>query len=647
MKFYFSSLCFVISFLFCQSLLAQLNEDSLLLVANSTDNDSIKYEQFFRLVKAFKFYNLEKVETYADSIHALYKRTGNKKYLGISEYYLGFYYRKINQFEKAIQHSQISKQVSIDIDYPSMYAVAISQIAGIYEDQNQLVQALNINLEAVEFNKKAKDHNAQSRLSTDYNNVGLVYGKMSKYEKALEYYRLSIQNSTPSDDKSYPIGNIAEIYLELEMWDSMKVYANQCYEINVQLNEPRGIAYSEWLRASAAFAMKDFSLAESAGAEAIKIYQTYPEKVLMLDAYYILAKAQMEKGKFNEAIKNAELALNLATELDNYEFKSIGYELLSGLYEKENKLKKALSYHKLFKVSEDSLSSRIETEQLNEITIKYESAQKNEQIATQKIELAKQEIQSNRLIGGIGLLTVLSVLYFIRLRNNEKISQQEKQIQKQKIIQLEKEKKILSMNRMLEGQESERKRIAQDLHDGLGGLLATIKVKFGIIQKEIAALESLNVYQQTSSMIDDACTEVRKIAHNMMPDSLTKLGLVEAVRDIAEYTSDTDIKVINLGLHGLSETQEIMLYRVIQEFLNNTRKHAMATQIIIQFSSDEMNSIIYLEDNGKGFDMLTDTKSRGLGLKSMESRINFLGGTFELDSVRGVGTTLQIYIPKS
>jgi len=120
---------------------------------------------------------------------------------------------------------------------------------------------------------------------------------------------------------------------------------------------------------------------------------------------------------------------------------------------------------------------------------------------------------------------------------------------------------------------------------------------------------------------------------------------VEAIRDIAEYTTDIHVKVIHLGLHPLTQTQEIMLYRVIQEFLNNTRKHANATELIIQFSTDDQHSLIYLEDNGNGFDKNNTVSKDGLGLKSMESRIKFIDGTFELDSTLGVGTTLEIKVP--
>jgi len=131
----------------------------------------------------------------------------------------------------------------------------------------------------------------------------------------------------------------------------------------------------------------------------------------------------------------------------------------------------------------------------------------------------------------------------------------------------------------------------------------------------------------------------------MMPDSLSKLGLIEAIRDIAEYTSDIQIKVVNLGTHSFTETEQIMLYRVIQEFLNNTRKHANASQVIVQFSKDDKQSIVYLEDDGLGFDIQDNADQKGIGLKSMESRINFINGSYQLDSTIGIGTTLEIKIP--
>ena len=99
------------------------------------------------------------------------------------------------------------------------------------------------------------------------------------------------------------------------------------------------------------------------------------------------------------------------------------------------------------------------------------------------------------------------------------------QIQRQKIAELEQKNKLLALNSMIEGQESERLRIAQDLHDGLGGLLTTVKAHFNAIEREIANIKNMNVYEKTNQLIDEACAEVRRIAHDMVPHSLKMNGL--------------------------------------------------------------------------------------------------------------------------
>ena len=201
---------------------------------------------------------------------------------------------------------------------------------------------------------------------------------------------------------------------------------------------------------------------------------------------------------------------------------------------------------------------------------------------------------------------------------------------------------------MITGQEEERKRIAKDLHDGLGGLLATVKLQFGALQKEMQKISELNVYKKTNNLIDDACVEVRKIAHNMMPDALMKLGLYDAVKDMAENINENNkinIRVNNIGFEKrLDETKEVMLYRIIQELLNNILKHAEAKNIIIQFSQHENELTLTVEDDGKGFDVETAINKGGLGLKSIRSRVDYLKGKLEVDSEMGVGSTTTVRV---
>lgn len=621
----------------------QPKEDSLLFIANNTDNDSLKYIQFYYLITGFKYHDLEKVKTYTDSIANIYDRTANKKYLGMSEYYYGFYHRKKNQFDQAIKHYQTSKQASIDIDYPSMYAVSIAEIAGSYMDQNQLVNALKIFFEAEEFNLNAKDHNAQSRLSNTYNNIGLVYGRLSNYEKALDYYRLAIKEATDNDDKNVPLGNAAEIFMEIGELDSMKLYAEHCYQLCLEMGEPRGIAYSEWLRAAAAFKMGDYVLAEKSGLKAVNIYQTYPEKILMLDAYYILARAQMKNGKIRQAIKNTELTLDLAREMKDYELQSVGYELMSTLHEVNNNLNQALVFHKMFKASEDSIILLQEADKINELTIKYETAQKNEQIANQKIELNKQDIQRNSLLSGFGIVTLLGTFIFYRLQNKQKMNQQAIKLLKQ-------EQKLLAIDYMVQGQEEERKRIALDLHDGLGGILSSAKIQMQTIQREIDKMQNMNLISKAQSLIDSAYAEVRRISHDMMPGALIELGLFEAVQDLItdinqnqNFTIKTEWYLVDTNI---PQKLQIILYRIVQEALTNIVKHAQANLVIIQMTESNDSYILTIEDDGIGFDVNENSKRNGIGLKSIRSRVNYLNGELTIRSDKGEGTSLEIYIPR-
>jgi len=204
------------------------------------------------------------------------------------------------------------------------------------------------------------------------------------------------------------------------------------------------------------------------------------------------------------------------------------------------------------------------------------------------------------------------------------------------------------MNAMIEGQEAERSRIAKDLHDGLGGLLSTVKAHFSNIQSEIQKIEKINVYNRAHEMMDEACDEVRRISHNLIPGALRLEGLGEAVRHLGEETSDAhpfnvDVEIIGFESR-MEESKEVFVYRIIQEALNNIIKHADAKKVLIQLSETDTEYHFIIEDDGKGFDPLQIQS--GLGLKSIQSRVDFLNGNLDIDTKEGVGTTITWHISK-
>ena len=197
---------------------------------------------------------------------------------------------------------------------------------------------------------------------------------------------------------------------------------------------------------------------------------------------------------------------------------------------------------------------------------------------------------------------------------------------------------------MILGEENERKRVAKDLHDGIGVLLTSVKMRLSNFEDKV---EDKNSFQNSLSQIDNACSEVRRISHNMVPASLSKLGLEEAMLDLFDNVStSTQIEIRNTLAYNegdFEESSEVLIYRVIQELVNNTLKYAQASCIQIEMKKLKEEYIIEYKDNGIGFDK-TKIKN-GLGLKSIASRIDILKGKLAFDSLEGKGVTFKINIP--
>ena len=221
----------------------------------------------------------------------------------------------------------------------------------------------------------------------------------------------------------------------------------------------------------------------------------------------------------------------------------------------------------------------------------------------------------------------------------------ELELKKEQLNTMEKTREADNLRAMLTGQEKERMRIARDLHDSLGSLLATVKYQFESFIEQ-AVRKKDNSDNQMGQLIDQACEEVRRIAHDTMPQALSETGIVGAVDDLARplRQAGLTVHVQSVGVvDGLQADQEVMLYRIIQELLQNVLKHANATQVIVQFNQLEKRMYVTVEDNGVGMNGGTD--STGMGLKNIQSRITFLKADLDIDSIPGQGTTVSIEIP--
>lgn len=249
--------------------------------------------------------------------------------------------------------------------------------------------------------------------------------------------------------------------------------------------------------------------------------------------------------------------------------------------------------------------------------------------------------------GVIGMLILaISVIVFF-LIYQKRLSGQQEAIRG---LEVAYQKELLQSS--LEAQESERKRIASDLHDSVGSTLSAIRLYLNQLKQESDPGYYQNLKQETTGLIDNAIANIRAITRNLLPPSLEQFGLIAALEDLCRRMNDLDFIEVEFQCpheQRFSSQLEVAVYRVVQELLNNTLKHAAASRIRLQLQVQrEMLKLIY-EDNGQGFKTQswkeTVQHAKGLGLKSIESRLNFLNAGLEYQSEEGKGVRVNIEIP--
>jgi signal transduction histidine kinase len=291
----------------------------------------------------------------------------------------------------------------------------------------------------------------------------------------------------------------------------------------------------------------------------------------------------------------------------------------------------------------DSIQNRNIQKKVYDLEAKY-LAQKKEMIMLSQQKIIKQKNQLNYLlISGIILLLVTIALLYFNYRNKQKL-------QHQQIVKLETQQRLTVTEAVLKGEEQERTRMAKDLHDGLGGMLSGIKYSFNNMKGNIVmTANNAQAFERSMDMLDSSIKEMRRVAHNMMPEALVKFGLNTALKDFCNEIHQSGalhISYQSIGLDNIviDQTVEITIYRVVQELLNNTMKHAAAKSAIVQVTKSDDILFVTVEDDGRGFDTNLLNKAKGIGWSNIQNRVEFLKGKLDVNSQSGKGTSVLIEI---
>ncbi|WP_461113901.1 tetratricopeptide repeat-containing sensor histidine kinase [Spirosoma jeollabukense] len=294
---------------------------------------------------------------------------------------------------------------------------------------------------------------------------------------------------------------------------------------------------------------------------------------------------------------------------------------------------KALDFTNQFYTSEQTKSIR-----LQELDSQIKTLAVEKQLIEEQSH--NQHVLNSMLAIGL-LISVLGVGALVFLRRQQKlIAHQETVIARQQIRQLE----LKSLRAMIEGQEGERSRIARDLHDGLGIQLSRIKLFVEAHQEQLP----LSVKEPLNQFLDEACTETRLISNDLRPYALSTFGLMPALEDLVQklnLVNQTNLILEHYGeVPELGDEASVMIYRVVQELLNNALKHAHAQTITVQIMTSDETTLISVDDDGRGADF-ENIPPKGNGIANIKSRIAYLGGQVMWQSEAGKGTSVMISLP--
>lgn len=559
-----------------------------------------------------------------------------------------YYYKKSG---KIAQSKQASEQIKLAV------ATCLGQKADILIKKGQSAEAIEIILATLEMWKASDQPRKEEAIGTYYAKIATTYHELKQYEKALEYDKLSLSSYLKTNNEeaiAFGYIYVSDDFITLKQIDSSLYYLEKAKPLLLKLNNHRlNQQYYNKLGQISSL-KKEYRLAISYFEKSIA------EAKIIASKYYVLSNQRnigvvYEKlGEYKQARKYLLTALPAATGGNYTREKMEILEALATVEEKTNHPVEALNYLKQAVALRDSVNQENSKKAVAEIETKYQASEKAKEIIQLKVDkqlqafsLKQKTTFSYVLIGSLVALLLLGFIGYRNSQHRQLLTKQQNALQRQHISELEKDKQLVAVDAMLKGQQEERSRLAKDLHDGLGGLLSGVKFSLSNMKDNlIITPDNMAVFERSLDLIDSSILELRRVAQNMMPEMLSKFGLDVALKEYCGTINATkllEVKYQSIGMETrIENSSEIIIYRIIQELLNNTMKHAAATEAIVQLVKEENRFNIIVEDNGKGFNTLLIKNNKGAGITNIQSRVDYLKGQLDIHAEPGKGTLVNI-----
>ena len=529
--------------------------------------------------------------------------------LGQHAYAVCLYDSAMNCYEQSLEttrkaeKSGLYSQEDIDNVYSSLYGT----IGNLYNIQGMVTLAMDYYLKALPLFER---HGWNESITTLYYNMGEMYLEMGNYNEAGKAYQNSLEAAQKTGDSlimCLPRYGMASVLLSedkpeealQQMQYVVEYYTAHAYEERVGLMDAYVLLTRVYWQG-----LDDMSQAQEYMDRALEIAFTQDSTPSVADACSVQAELCLARHEWCGA---ADWSLRSLGINDQDPHHNVGvYRTLAKAFAGLNRADESARYIDLMHKTMEEMANRQYQASLSEMRVRYETQKKEQQISLM-LQQRRSYLWIAFMLGLVVIAGFISMCYIGSLKRRK-----------------------TAVESKLAGEQEERKRLARDLHDRVGGLLTASRQNL-----------QLNRNEQALRMIDEASTELRTVAHHLMPDSLISLGLVTALKDYCQMLQTVAFTCIGEE-RRMDRQTELLCYSIIHELINNALNHADASLIQVQLMYDDESFSAVVADNGKGFD--TDKIHKGTGLRNIMERIKTVRGEFAITSATGAGTEAIITV---
>lgn len=611
-------------------------------------SDTVTIDKMLSQVWELKYSQPVKSLQKADSAISLADAILNVKRQGNTRYYKAIVFYLQNKYDSALWMIDDSFEY-YNLENDNYGVASLHNLKGlIYERKGWYDKAINEYINSQKFASKTDNLISQAN---PLHNIGLLYADMESHDKAIDYFHQGLTVRKIIGDTTFLLQSYQSLgtaFMNLRKVDSANFYLNKALSLaNLSQNDFNKIDILNSL-GLLRFDEEDFGDAKKLFEQCLTLSEKIDYTEGKVRAQINLSTCLVELGKLNQSKNLAEEALRLSQENGLKKEEIEAFDALTKIYEASSDFRSAFYNLKTQLVENDSLLGSRRSQQIEELKSIYETEKKEQEISllNQENELKEASLQKNTyLIAGLTVLLafLLVLFYFLRYRSQQKHLAV---LNEQKIRMRESQ-----MQAVIDSQEIERKRFAQDLHDGMGQLVAALQMNIKTLQKGGQDLEKrAEVFDTSTDLLKEVHQEIRNIAFNLMPQTLIKEGLDKGLEELIQKINKTGQVTIHYSSTDvpaqIDEIIQVSLYRITQELLANILKHGDAKNIYLGLIGHDDELALSLEDDGLGYDINQFKNNEGNGWRNISTRVSLIKGEIEIASKAGKsGSSTMISVP--